>query len=199
MRDYTNFEKHLEEIGKTIYVEPQIGYHEQLTKAAMEQFINGKPIKDVLDVGFGTGYAMKLFGGRGMNVTGISLDDSEINGMKFHGFNVKKMDMAFLDFPNESFDLLWCRHTLEHSVMPFIALMEFQRVMRPGAHLYIELPSDSGIHVRNNNHFSLLSDQMWQSLFKKLSFVLLFRGQFAITFPDMDDIYWHYWLKKNEN
>lgn len=195
MRDYANLSKYLEEIDRTVYTEPKFDYHEALTDSAMLQFFNGKEFKDVLDVGFGTGYALNKFKELGMNVTGISLDDSEVQEMNFIGHNVKKMDMAFLDFPDSSFDLVWCRHTLEHSVMPFIALLEFKRVLRKCGYLYVELPADSGVHIYNMNHYSLLSDQMWQSLFKKARLTMIFRGQFTIHCADFDDIYWSYWIK----
>lgn len=202
MRDYSHIEKHLDEIEQTVYPEPQFEYHEKIIDAAIENFVNGKPFTDVLDVGFGTGYSLKKFKEKGLKVTGISLDDSEVQGMRFQGFDVRKMDMAFLDFPDNSFDLVWCRHTLEHSVMPFIALMEFKRVLRNEGYLYIEIPADSGIHINNKNHYSMFSDHVWQSLFKKLSLNLLWRGQYVVhvfdanTQLDVNDIYWYYWLKK---
>jgi ubiquinone/menaquinone biosynthesis C-methylase UbiE len=195
VRDYSRIDKCLDEVALTVYPEPYLEHHEKLIDAAMEKLLNGNMV-DVLDVGFGTGYSLRKFKELGKNVTGISLDDSEIKAMEFQGFNVKKMGMEFIDFPDDSFDLVWCRHTLEHSVMPFIALMEFKRVLRKDGYLYIEVPADSGIHINNINHFSMFSDQVWQAFFGKLSFKLLWRGQFVVHVTAMNDLYWYYWLKK---
>jgi ubiquinone/menaquinone biosynthesis C-methylase UbiE len=186
----TNFQKHLATLGKTVYPEPKLDYHEKLIDTAIDVFVKGK-FKDVLDVGFGTGYSLNKFKELGLNVTGITLDEQEMN----HD-NVKLMDMAFLDFPDNSFDLVWCRHSLEHSVMPMIALLEFKRVLRDGGHLYVEVPQDESVHVDNPNHYSMFSDRSWQSLFRKAEFRLLNRGQWVIHLDGWIDLYWHYWLKK---
>lgn len=170
--------------------------------AAMGHFVKNGSFKDVLDVGFGTGYSLEKFKEHGIKATGITLCPEELKGPQFLGHDVRLMDMNFLDFPDGSFDLVWCRHSLEHSVMPLIALMEFNRVLRPQGKLYVEVPSDNIIHVENLNHYSLFSDHAWQGLFRKAGFFVMFRSQFAATIPPSDqndgynDIYWFYWMRK---
>jgi len=194
--DYTRFEKHIGELRKTVYREPVIEYHEKMIDSAMAAFVSRYPYKDVLDVGFGTGYSLGKFKEHGIKATGITLDDSEFKDAKFIGYDVHLMSMEFLDFEDKSFDLIWCRHALEHSVMPMIALMEFKRVLRDGGYIYIEVPQDGGIHVDNPNHYSMLSDRSWQALMRKTGFILLSRGQFAVHLDGWEDLYWHYWLRK---
>ncbi len=195
MRDYTRFRQHLETLRKTVYREPKIDYHEKIIDSAFDAFVKNGSFKDVLDVGFGTGYSLEKFKKLDINPIGITLDNNELQGALLLHYDVRLMDMAFLEFEDEKFDLVWCRHALEHSVMPLIVLMEFKRVLKDGGNLYLEMPSDNVVHLDNANHYSLFSDAAWQSLFKKVGFRLLFRGQFSITMTSFTDIYWQYWLK----
>ncbi len=195
MRDYTRFQQHLETLSKTVYREPKIDYHEKIMDSAFDAFVKNGSFKDVLDVGFGTGYSLEKFKKLGINPIGITLDNNELQGALLLHYDVRLMDMAFLEFEDKKFDLVWCRHAIEHSAMPMIALMEFKRVLKDGGHLYLEMPSDNVVHLDNANHYSLFSDTAWQSLFNKVGFRLLFRGQFSITMKSFTDIYWQYWLK----
>ena len=197
MTDYTRFKKHLEDVRNSVYEEPHIVHHEQMIDLSMSAF--AKDVKKVLDVGFGTGYSLKKFKENGVDATGITIFDKERREADFNGYNVKLMDMNFLEFEDSSFDMVWCRHAIEHSVMPYIALREFNRVLQEGGKLYIEVPSDNMIHIENKNHYSLFSDHAWQSLFKKAGFKLKYRGQYVVRIGDekqFNDIYWYYWMVK---
>lgn len=198
MTEYTHFKRHLEALRKTVYKEPRFDYHERLIDSAFDAFVKKGSFKDVLDVGFGTGYSLEKFKELGINVKGITLDEDERKAQHFLGYDVQLMDMAFLDFEDESFDLVWCRHALEHSVMPMIALMELSRVLRPGGYLYIEVPQDESVHADNPNHYSMLSDRSWQSLMRRTGLKLLYRGQWTIHLDGWVDLYWNYWLQKHE-
>jgi len=196
MTDYTRFRKHLEDLRKTVYKEPTFDYHERLIDSAFDSFVKKGSFTNILDVGFGTGYSLGKFKELGINVKGITLDEDEWKDQNFLGYDVQLMDMAFLDFEDKTFDLVWCRHTLEHSVMPIIALMEFNRVLKDGGYLYIEVPQDESVHVDNPNHYSMLSDRAWQSLIRRTGLKLLYRGQWVIHLEGWIDLYWTYWLKK---
>jgi SAM-dependent methyltransferase len=191
-----HLQQHLETIRKTVYKEPRFDYHEKLIDSAFDTFVKKGSFKDVLDVGFGTGYSLEKFKALGINAKGITLDEDERKAQHFLGYDVHLMDMAFLDFGDKTFDLVWCRHAIEHSVMPMIALMEFNRVLKDDGHLYIEVPQDEAVHVDNPNHYSMLSDRSWQSLMRKAGFKLLYRGQWAIHLDGWVDLYWNYWLTK---
>ena len=200
MTDYAQFQKHLGALGETAYTEPRLEWHETLIDSAFKTFVKNGSFKDALDVGFGTGYSLGKFKELGINATGITIDEQEVTAANALGYNVRLMDMAFLDFPDNSFDLVWCRHAIEHSPMPVIALLEFYRVLKVNGFMYIEVPSDQGIHLENTNHYSMLSDGAWQNLFQKVKMTLIYRGQFVgmVEYCDgsYQDIYWHYWLKK---
>ena len=198
MIEYTRFRAHLEELKKTVYEEPKIAYHEQLIDSAFDTFIKTGSFTNVLDVGFGTGYSLEKFKKLGITPTGITLDANELQRALLLKYDVHLMDMAFLDFEDKTFDLVWCRHTLEHSVMPMIALMEFKRVLKDGGYLYVEVPQDESVHTDNPNHYSMLSDRSWQALMRKTGMKMLFRGQWVIHMENWVDIYWNYWLRKDE-
>ena len=40
------------------------------------------------------------------------------------------MDQSFLDFADDYFDFVWCRHCLEHSIFPYFTLQEIYRVIK---------------------------------------------------------------------
>jgi len=195
-----NLEKHMEKLRLQVYPEPKFKYHERIIDSAIKNFLKGE-YNGVLDIGVGTFYAFKRFVEMGMKPIGITLNKDEVREGTFNGYDVRLMDMNDLGFDDESFDLVWCRHVLEHSVMPMIALMEAKRVLRINGYLYVEVPSDNVIHIDNANHYSMFSDAAWQSLFRKVGMTLLFRGQVAINIlGDKQrigyvDIYWQYWLK----
>jgi ubiquinone/menaquinone biosynthesis C-methylase UbiE len=189
-------EAYLTSIHNTIYTEPKIDYHEKIIDQSFDAFVKNRSFKNVLDVGFGTGYSLNKFKELGINVTGITMDVVEFAAMKGH--DVRMMDLNLLDFEDETFDLVWCRHALEHSVMPFIALSEYKRVLKSGGYLYVEVPQDECVHVDNPNHYSMLSDRSWQALMRKAGLNLINRGQWTIHLEGWVDIYWHYWLRKNE-
>jgi ubiquinone/menaquinone biosynthesis C-methylase UbiE len=187
-------EAYLTSIHSTIYTEPKIDYHEKIIDQAFDAYVKNRSFSNALDVGFGTGYSLDKFKALGINVTGITMDLQEFAAMKEH--DVRMMDLNLLDFEDESFDLVWCRHALEHSVMPFIALLEYRRVLKNGGYLYVEVPQDEAVHVDNPNHYSMLSDRSWQALMRKAKLNLINRGQWTIHLDGWIDIYWNYWLKK---
>lgn len=197
-----HLEQHLETLKKTVYVEPKFPWHESIIDSAFEQFVKKGSFKNVLDVGFGTGYSLEKFKKLGIDPIGITLENSELQCALLLKYDVHLMDMANLDFEDGKFDLVWCRHALEHSPMPMIALMEFYRVLGKSGHLYVEVPADNVTHIENPNHFSVFSDGAWQALFRKAELTLLHRGQFTVVHPNgkqkWHDIYWQYWLRRDD-
>lgn len=118
-------------------------------------------IKDILDVGCGQGQAMEILARYG-KVTGVTLG-SDADVCLANGQNVKRADMSFLPFEDETFDLVFARHTLEHSPMPLISLMEWRRVSRQ--YLLLILPTLAHYGPRGKNHYYVLSPAQWLNLF----------------------------------
>lgn len=194
-------EQHLETLKKSVYAEPKFAWHESVMDSAFDQFVKDSSFKTVLDVGFGTGYSLEKFRKLGINPIGITLDNTEFQNALLLKYDVRMMDMSELDFDDDYFDLIWCRHTLEHSAMPMISLMEFHRVLENGGYLYIEVPTDNIMHIENPNHYSLFSNATWLALFRKAKFTILHHGQFMVKHPNGNqfwhDIYLQYWLRKD--
>lgn len=172
---YARLERFLERLGADVYPEPTSTLHRQITARMLERVLARWPLPEgarVLDVGCGQGVALELFAARGLEAVGIALGE-DVRVCRERGFDVREMNMSFLDFPAASFDLVWCRHALEHSVFPLFTLSEMHRILRPGGVLYVEVPAPDTAcrHESNRNHYSVLGRRMWRSLIERSGFV----------------------------
>jgi len=133
------------------------------------------PGAKILDVGCGQGTALDLFERRDYRPVGITLNREDVAVCRAKGFSVREMDQSFLDFPDQEFDLVWCRHCLEHSIFPYFTLAGFSRVLKPDGWLYIEVPAPdtSCHHETNRNHYSVLGKSMWVDLLARSGCELL--------------------------
>jgi ubiquinone/menaquinone biosynthesis C-methylase UbiE len=94
--------------------------------------------KDVLDVGFGSGFSVQLFAEAGANVTGVDLTPwaVETTRARLQAFgleaDVDEGDAEQLPFADESFDLVFSWGVVHHSSDMDKALRELVRVCRVG-------------------------------------------------------------------
>lgn len=99
--------------------------------------------KDVLDVGFGSGFSVQLFAEAGANVTGIDLTPwaVETTRARLRAFDleadVDEGDAEALPFDDESFDLVFAWGVIHHSSDMDRALTELVRVCRRGGTVVI--------------------------------------------------------------
>lgn len=199
---FANYERlgaYLKKLRDEIYPEPESDLHNELTQKAIEFFVKpiGKDICKVLDVGCGQGIALKRFYDLGLDAIGITLGHEDFEACVENGYDVKIMDQSFLDFEKNTFDLVWTRHCIEHSVMPLITLFEFNRVLKKGKYLYLEMPQAESIHTNNANHYSLLGPKGWKHLLSKASFEVIQDGRFNFNLIDgTPDEYMVFWSKK---
>jgi SAM-dependent methyltransferase len=98
--------------------------------------------KTVLDVGLGYGHHCAWFAAQGADVVGISTHLSPFiqKHARDHGYDVREMDMHFLDMADGSVDLVWSHHSLEHSFSPLFALREWLRVLKANGRLAVTVP-----------------------------------------------------------
>ena len=152
----------------------------------------------ILDVGCGQGVALELFLNKGYHPIGIALNDEDITVCKQKGYQVYKMDQSFLEFPDKEFDVVWCRHCLEHSIFPYYTLFEFYRVVKQVGFLYVEVPAPdtSCQHQTNQNHYSVLGKSMWAELIKRTGFTLLETLDISFDVPAGPDTYWAFFMQK---
>jgi len=74
------------------------------------------------------------------------------------------MDMSFLEYPDNSFDLIFARHILEHSPMPLLTLMEWKRVCT--LHAIVIVPAVDFWGRGGKNHYYVLDEMDWWNLFE---------------------------------
>lgn len=194
-------EAFLEKIKGETYPEYPSGLHEEITALVMERTFGQMKLPQsaaVLDVGCGQGVALKHFVAKGLNATGITLNSTDVAECVRQGYNVLEMDQSFLDFDDESFDLVWCRHCLEHSIFPYLTLSEFNRVLRPNGYLYVEVPAPDTAcqHQTNRNHYSVFGKSMLGSLIERSGFKVIDVADINFSVPAGPDTYWAFLQQK---
>lgn len=197
----SRLEQFLEKIKADTYPEPSSGQHTEITAKMLARLFSTYVLPAgarVLDVGCGQGVALQHFVARGCEATGITLNAVDVEACQRQGYQVLEMDQSFLDFPDESFDLVWCRHALEHSIFPYFSLQEFWRVLKPGGWLYVEVPAPdtSCQHQRNRNHYSVLGKTMLASLLERTGFQMREVLDITFTVPAGPDLYWAFIYQK---
>ena len=55
---------------------------------------------------------------------------------------MRRMDLTRLDLPDQSFDVVFCSHVLEHIPDDRVAMRELRRVLRPGGWALLQTPVD---------------------------------------------------------
>jgi SAM-dependent methyltransferase len=188
-------------IKNDIYSERPSTTHSEITEKMIEFFLNKYgllPNSDILDVGCGQGLALGLFGHKGYHPIGITLDAEDYDVCRRKGFVVYEMDQSFLDFDDETFHLVWCRHCLEHSILPYFTISEFYRILKPNGYLYVEVPAPdtSCQHERNKNHYSILGKRMWIALLQRSGFRMLDAIDINHVVPAGPDLYYAFIQQK---
>jgi SAM-dependent methyltransferase len=117
-----------------------------------------KNFVSILDVGCSDGWMCKHFIDDGKAAIGINdflyVTDHEF--IKNNKLDIRIMDMHQLKFKDKSFDAIWLRHTLEHSIAPLIVLSECQRILKLGGYIFIALPPYPDPPEYYPGHYSLI-------------------------------------------
>lgn len=155
MRNYEHIDKYLDQLLADVYPQPQDGGHTALAQEVVDLWMSRLPnVKTVLDVGCGEGFCQPMFEKWGATYQGVALGQDVVNAFN-QNRNVTRMDFNFLDFPDKSFDLVFSRHSLEHSPMPILTLMEWSRVS--AGYLGVVLPAPEHYTFEGLNHYSVMS------------------------------------------
>ena len=163
-----------------IYDEGESQYHETLTKNVVEKYIDPLELpKDakILDLGCGPGYFLDQMKSRGYtDLTGVTVSPADKKRCEEKGHKVQMYDFSFLPqsegYYDESVDFIFLRHTLEHSPYPIFTLMEYNRVLKQGGKIYIEVPAPDceRRHEYNLNHYSIFGANQLAALLLRAGF-----------------------------
>lgn len=173
--------------------------HSSLTKQIVKTYIDPMEIpKDanILDLGCGPGYFLDEMKDREYtNVTGVTLSPGDQKTCTDKGHTIKGYDLTFLPqkdgYYDESVDFIFLRHALEHSPYPIFSLMEYNRVLKQGSKIYIEVPAPDceRKHEYNLNHYSILGHAQLAALLTRCGFDIdrFENFEFDLSVPDPED------------
>ncbi len=152
MRNYTQIDKYITQLVGDIYPQPFDVGHAALANTTIDRWMSGLPdCHSVLDVGAGQGFCQVMFEKWGVKYEGVALGEDVIAAQKA-GSNIKRMDYNFLEYEANSFDMIFSRHSLEHSWSPILSLMEWHRVATNWLGLVVPAP-DHYTYAGRNHYF----------------------------------------------
>lgn len=165
MRDYTNVDRYITRLIGDIYPQPADPGHTALAGGVIQRWMSSLTgCETVLDVGAGQGFCQPMFEAWDVKYEGVALGEDVIAAQKL-GYNVKKMDYHFLTYEDNSFDMVFSRHSLEHSWSPLIALLEWHRVARNW--LGIVVPAPEHFTHAGRNHYYVMNRPQWDNILEQ--------------------------------
>jgi len=163
-----------------IYDEGDSNYHKELTKQVVETYIDPLNLDKnsvILDLGCGPGYFLDEMKQRSFtNCIGVTLSPGDIKICEDKGHKIKQYDLSFIPqsdgYYDESVDFIFLRHALEHSPYPIFSLMEYNRILKQNAKMYIEVPQPDcdRQHEYNLNHYSIFGHNQLAALLQRTGF-----------------------------
>jgi 2-polyprenyl-3-methyl-5-hydroxy-6-metoxy-1,4-benzoquinol methylase len=193
-----------------VYSEPDTQMHQNVMDHMIPKFVNEYNLdssKKILDIGCGQGYGMLKFVELGCtNVTGLTLSADDVKAARARGFAVVEEDMSFQGAEDEAYDVLFARHSLEHSPYPLLTLLEFNRILKPGGIAYIEMPSPQCTRALEeyDNHYAIMGARQWRALMIRAGFDTLDIGELKFGISNNqtgeaigEEVYEWYVLKKS--
>lgn len=189
--DHTKFQQYEQRALGTVYQEEQGGFHDDIIPQLAQRFLPDMvPDRSarILDIGCGPGVFIRAARDLGyLDVTGVTLSPEDHAACVDHGLRAVVASMTDLPDQDQSIDLIWCRHALEHSPYPLFTLYEFHRVLRAGGSVFVEVPAPDNerayMHEFNPNHYSILGQRMWAALFEKAGFTMQGFWNYEVSLP----------------
>ena len=110
--------------------------------------------KNLLEIGPGTGLALRLFENKGFSVTGVEanskyvdfINDKLIYGKCIQGF---AEDLKI----NTKFDIIWLSHVFEHLVRPDLLLQKCSELLSNNGFIFIAVPDCQNPKILNQSVF----------------------------------------------
>jgi hypothetical protein len=164
-RNYEYFDAYLNSLFGDIYDQPTDPGH---TKMSLEVIDNWIPklvgCGSVVDMGCGQVAPQGAFEKYGVTYLGVAIGRDVVVARE-EGKNVINADMSFTDLETNSFDLVYSRHSLEHSPFPLLTLMEWRRVAKTW--LLIVVPRPDFFGRVGKNHYSVFYHDQWVSMLER--------------------------------
>jgi len=179
MRDFIHFNHYLDILQEDIYPTSSEDAHIDWSLDAISWITKHIDIEAVLDVGCGNGFSHAMFSSNDILYTGVTLGQDDLHIAQASNRNVLKMDMSFLLFNTGSFDLVYSRHSLEHSPFPLLTLMEWHRVS--SKYLAVVLPSVEYWGIGGRNHYSVFTKDYWYYIFERAGWKIKYQQDFMST------------------
>lgn len=131
-------------------ITPRIFAHEReqfLLQLAEIERLTGAPLGRLryLEVGCGSGAAVRVAADLGWEAVGIDIDPELIEtGIAQHGADLRCMPLREAGFADGSFDFIRLRDVIEHLPDPFESLLEIRRLLRPSGVALFVTPNEGG-------------------------------------------------------
>lgn len=132
----------------------------------------------ILDLGCGDGWSLNyIMKTLGKDVVGFTCNPRELRFARCHypGVKIRFGDMHALPFGDGEFDTVYCRETYEHSIAPYIAMCEMNRVLCTNGYLLINIPDERWL--KHHSHFSVLTESQMMEMFRKCRFETAKKGR----------------------
>ena len=158
---------------------------------------SGKLKGDVLDLGAGGGYFTRMLSAARERLgiaSGAGIEACDIEGGTFavDGVNFKLADLnRGLPYPDAAFDAVVAIEVMEHTRVPYAALGEIARVLRPGGVLIFSVP--------NVGHLVSRWAFLWRGhyqLYPSPSILPQNAGRICGHISPLPFQYWHYGLRR---
>jgi len=123
-----------------------------------ELYLNGIRPGKLLEIGCGAGELLAHMRDIGWEVAGIETDAQAIRlAREKYGLNIHLGDLASMNYPDESFDVIIMNHVIEHLHKPVEVLRECQRILKRGGKLAVVTPNIKSLahYLFQKNWFSL--------------------------------------------
>lgn len=114
-------------------------YHRLLDDGAVRLAAPHVRVRDVVEVGCGTGRLLERLAPLARRAEGVDLAPAMVARARERGLRVREGDARVLPFASATFDAVLCFRCFPHVPEPARALAEMARVLRPGGVALVEL------------------------------------------------------------
>lgn len=147
------------------------------------------PGKRVLDIGCGTGQALRGLVSRGLDATGLEVSKPNAERVVAAGYSCAVFDGARTPFDDEAFDAVGAFNVLEHVNEPEAFILEAVRNLKPGGRLTLSSPNFLRVVGFRDYHYRMrgIRQKFYNALRLRAKLVSIRRKE-ALRFDRMDPV-----------